>query len=189
LKGLSEQDKIYNNEISELYKSFNKKIKEITAFLTPKQLLGPIDSRIIKNFSYNRNMFRLYSKETQNLGRQGEKRIFYGLREINKKEKNIEVIWNNEKKESGKPYDIIIKKNDKVVQYIEVKTTHTDEKKFWISKNEYEFAMKQREKYKLYLIINAGAGVDTYYEEIENFYEKYNNLSFEVKSRELIYNG
>ena len=59
-----------------------------------------------------------------------------------------------------------------------------------MSENEINFAMDKKDKYTIYLIINAGAGVNSYYEVIENFYQKFtdkNDKRIETKSRILAY--
>lgn len=73
------------------------------------------------------------------------------------------------------PYDIIIKCNNKITEYIEVKTTHTTERIFNITEREFKFAKQSPEKYKLYLITNFGSGNDTNLEIIENVYKTIKN--------------
>ena len=71
-------------------------------------------------------------------------------------------------------------------EYVEVKTTHTNQTSFVMSDAEFDFAMKNSNNYKLYLIVNIGSGPDSYKIIIENFREEYAKRLHSV-SRRLIY--
>ncbi|MFW9876470.1 MAG: DUF3883 domain-containing protein [Candidatus Thorarchaeota archaeon] len=151
----------------ELYK---KSFSQFINILTPSPLLDNINSRIIEKFNIDKKIFQRYNKVIKNLGREGEKRIYEGLKEDFSE--SI-VIWNNKDGESGKPYDILLTMKNGEEKFIEVKTTHTDKLNFEMSETEIQFALDNSDRYKIYLIINFGKGLDTYIEEIENFKEIY----------------
>lgn len=122
--------------------------------------------------------------EKLNIGRWGEKQILHILNSKIKNE-DCEVKWLNQEGETYQDHDIEIIKRDTTI-YIEVKTTINSEKTFSISQNEFELAKKKKENYIIYHILNAN-GKPKYY-KIENFYKKYQNSHFKVKSRKLTYN-
>ncbi|PWA85335.1 hypothetical protein CTI12_AA151420 [Artemisia annua] len=60
------------------------------------------------------------------------------------------VKWVNEVKESGLPYDILVKGKDKSKEYIEVKSTSVAKKDwFYLSMNEWKFAAEKGESFSI----------------------------------------
>ena len=151
-------------------------------------LLDSIDSQLLQKFSYNKKVFSQYSQTINRLGRHGEKCIYEGLKEQYKSNNDIKVIWKNKNKETGHPYDILIKNEGSTkTEYIEVKTTNSQNTTFYMSENEINFALDKKDNYKIYLIVNMGARVNCYYEVIEKFYQKFSDKRIETISRILAY--
>jgi hypothetical protein len=74
------------------------------------------------------------------------------------KQKNTDskIIWENEKGESGKPYDFRVIKNKKE-KFIDVKGTPSGSKDvIYLSPNEWVFMFEEGEKYSIYRVYNAG---------------------------------
>jgi len=68
----------------------------------------------------------------------------------------IEVIWENRKCESGKPYDIKIIENEEET-FIEVKATpSTTKETFQLSENEWSFMQEKGDRYWIYRVYGAG---------------------------------
>ncbi len=134
-------------------------------------ILDSLDSKIGAKFSLNRKIFRDYSETIHKIGREGEKRVHEALLEEYLEHPEIIPIWENAERESGKHYDILLSNSAGIDKYIEVKTTHTDQKSFEMSEEEFKFAMENSNNYKLYLLINFGSGPDSYKVIIENFKE------------------
>jgi len=101
------------------------------------------------------------------VGRWGEEAVYQML-----KDKNGQVVWENATGETGKPYDITIrKKGEQIEKYIEVKATTGQSKSFDISVNELLWASKHRSKYVVYRVINAG-GPELTFTKIRDPYKK-----------------
>ncbi|CAF1112321.1 unnamed protein product [Rotaria sordida] len=84
-----------------------------------------------------------------NTGRQGEEFVFNFLKW---KHPDKQVKWMNERKESGEPYDIEIRKNDDI-ERIEVKTTRiSDQHTFQISIREIQCLLENPMKYHIYRV-------------------------------------
>ncbi|MCD6492345.1 MAG: DUF3883 domain-containing protein [Archaeoglobaceae archaeon] len=68
----------------------------------------------------------------------------------------IEVIWENRKCESGKPYGIKIIENEEET-FIEVKVTpSTTKETFQLSENEWSFMQEKGDRYWIYRVYGAG---------------------------------
>lgn len=91
-----------------------------------------------------------------------------------------EAIWNNMEKESGKSYDFEIKDRE-FSQYIEVKSSTTNEINFTITYEELNFAKSKGSNYILYYIKNLGSGNEEW-KEFPNFYSLYKNKLFHKKA-------
>ena len=93
----------------------------------------------------------------EEIGRWGEMCVYYTLlQKFGEAKQNLEVTWVNENRESGLPYDIVIK-GAAEISYIEVKSTSSPEKSVLeISSQEIQFAFQEKEKYHLYRVYNAG---------------------------------
>ncbi|CAF2878871.1 unnamed protein product [Rotaria sp. Silwood2] len=84
-----------------------------------------------------------------NIGRQGEELVFNFLKW---KHPDKQVKWMNERKESGEPYDIEIRKNDDI-ERIEVKTTRIpDQHTFQISIREIQCLLENPMNYHIYRV-------------------------------------
>ncbi len=147
--------------------------------------LSPIGRKLSDSFIYDKRVFHEFDREIKKIGREGEKIVSEGLKEKYRDEESIEVKWVNEDvKGTGTeyPYDILIRKPSGE-EYIEVKTSHSNEKAFSMSRNEIDFAKKNKLKYYIYLITNLGKGFDTELEIIEDVYEKIDKNKIQTVSR------
>ena len=92
------------------------------------------------------------------IGRWGEEYVFNQLKQQQAdNESNLTVEWMNEMEESGLPYDLTLSTGNKVVEFIEVKSTRTMEKGvFEISMNELDQAAIHGSTYCIYRVFNAG---------------------------------
>jgi hypothetical protein len=83
----------------------------------------------------------------KSIGFKSEKHLLTFLKNKNWEE----VIWCNEKEESGNPYDFKVF-NEGKTYYIECKGSTTKNKEFFLTKNEWQFYLKNRGFYRLYFI-------------------------------------
>ncbi|GKE87377.1 histidine kinase-, DNA gyrase B-, and HSP90-like ATPase family protein [Tanacetum coccineum] len=90
-------------------------------------------------------------------GREGERAAFnYFSSTLSDKK----VKWVNEVKESGLPYDILVKGKDKSKEYIEVKSTSVAKKDwFTISMNEWKFAVEKGESFIVARVVLSDGNV------------------------------
>ncbi|GJV34314.1 histidine kinase-, DNA gyrase B-, and HSP90-like ATPase family protein [Tanacetum coccineum] len=90
-------------------------------------------------------------------GREGEHAAFeYFSSTLSDKK----VKWVNEVKESGLPYDILVKGKDKSKEYIEVKSTSVAKKDwFTISMNEWKFAVEKGESFIVARVVLSDGNV------------------------------
>ncbi|CAH0489522.1 unnamed protein product [Peronospora farinosa] len=97
-------------------------------------------------------------EEREAIGRWGEEYVYNQLKQQHADSaSNLIVEWVNEKEESGLPYDLTLSSGNKVVEYIEVKSTRTTEKGvFEISMNELDQAAIHGSTYCIYRVFNAG---------------------------------
>jgi hypothetical protein len=76
----------------------------------------------------------------------------------------VTVKWLNKYEDRKEPYDIIVTDENGVKEYIEVKTTITDnEEWFDVSQNQWEFIQKMGEKFHIYRVYNAGTDKAAYF--------------------------
>ena len=176
----------YLSEIERMVKNYTNSIKKINQKLDPNPILEPIDLKIGEKIEINQKTFQNYNKSIRKIGREGEKRIYEGLIDEYRDHPNITPVWKNEEKEAGLPYDILLENTNGEDQYIEVKTTHTDQRSFVMSETEIDHAMKYSDNYKLYLVINIGAGADSYKVVIDNFKKTFGS-ELKTVSRRLTY--
>lgn len=118
------------------------------------------------------------------IGRQGEENALNYFKKIKKEEFNVDdnpnvsiidkedgfvikengnelinVRWENAVKESYKGYDISFINQDKIKNYIEVKSTVASDKKwFQISENEWTYLLNKGEKYSIFRVYNVKIG-------------------------------
>lgn len=68
------------------------------------------------------------------------------------------VRWMNEEGETGLPYDLTVDHKGRIVSYIEVKSTTSDEKPFFeVTLAELDQARVTRSAYEIYRVFNAGS--------------------------------
>lgn len=139
------------------------------------------------------------TEEQQKLGHEGEKYVFQALQNhyknkypdatFNLDEKKgtfklnppnkpeIAITWLNKNKESGKPYDLVLRKNDQTKRYIEVKSTaSTDKYAFEITHHEFikmlhifeKKIAQPKEKYSIYRVFNANSPSSARIEKFNN---------------------
>ena len=111
-------------------------------------------------------------------GRWGENLVFnYLLKEKLRSNSYIfSVVWVNELKESGRPFDFEVKlyntdtaDRSLYTVYIEVKSTLSDKKEvFEISGAEVQFAMEKHSNFHVYRVYNAGNAEKVRIIKIEN---------------------
>ncbi|MBA7555288.1 hypothetical protein ES705_47946 [subsurface metagenome] len=117
---------------------------------------------------------------TKEIGNWGEIYIYELLSEKYCNNPDVEIIWNNEFRESMKPFDILLTIN-KDHYFIEVKASITSENRFTISGNEFNFAKDKKDRHWLFLVINAGTE-NPMYTKIVNIYQKYRSNLFKLSS-------
>jgi len=121
-------------------------------------------------FSNNILTEQAYSTISNNIVREEIGRwceeFIYNYLSRNEKEFS-EITWENKILESGKPYDIKIKKNG-IDKFIDVKGTPSINKTIiYLSENEWKFMFEKGENYSIYRLYNAGKN-DATIEIIEN---------------------
>jgi len=177
---------LYFSNIEDAIEAYKKSIRNFYQELEPTLILESIDVKIGESISLDKKVFQKYSKSIRELGKEGEKRIYEGLKETYQSHPHIKPLWVNEEKESGMPYDILLSNANGEDEYIEVKTTHTEQRSFIMSETEFKFAMNNSDNYKLYLIVNIGSGPGSYKIIIDNFKQDYKN-KLRTISKRLIY--
>jgi hypothetical protein len=89
----------------------------------------------------------------QRIGRASEKYLFKELKQLFINNKDTKVSWVNENEEQGLPYDILVQKNNETFYY-ECKGTSSDLNEFQLTKNEWNFYLDNRKKYRLCFVSN-----------------------------------
>lgn len=80
----------------------------------------------------------------------------------------VEVYWENRLEDRGVGFDIKLVENN-IEQFIEVKSTKTDDKEwFEISQRQWEFAKEKGEKFHFFRVKNAGSKKEANVNEISN---------------------
>ncbi|BBB15641.1 uncharacterized protein RVIR1_11790 [Candidatus Rickettsiella viridis] len=173
-------------------------IKRSTYFSSPqKWTSGSYASNPNRHTGYS--SFFQATEEQQKLGHAGEKYVFQALQNYYKnkypdatfnldenkgkfklhtpKDRQITITWLNKNKESGKPYDLVLRKNHQTKRYIEVKSTaSTDKYAFEITHHEFikmlhVFETKTaqpKEKYSIYRVFNANTPSNARIEKFNN---------------------
>ncbi len=89
-------------------------------------------------------------------GRWAEEYVVQQLRGKYKDDGDIRIEWLNENAETGKGCDIIIKKNNEAISFIEVKGKVSSKPEFFeVSEMQLKFAGEQGEKYFFYVVSNV----------------------------------
>lgn len=78
-------------------------------------------------------------EENQMVGKESEKIVFDDLKKI-----YSNVVWENEKEESGKPYDFVISIDNVNKLYVECKGTMSNDNVFLLTKNEWMHLLKNK---------------------------------------------
>jgi hypothetical protein len=124
--------------------------------------------------------FRLDSSEdSEEVGRIGEQLVYNFLKKRETFNGLIieEVIWINRHRETGDPFDILLKLEDDCGSlnevFIEVKATKTEDKvSMGISLRELDFASVKQDRYYLYRVFNIGENKKPKLVSINNIKEK-----------------
>ncbi len=170
----------------ETIRAFSKAAENLFLLLKPSKILDELDSKICIKFPIDKNLFKNYNRIIRKLGKEGEKRVYNALVELYQDNPKKNPIWENAEKESGNHYDILVSNSTGKDEFIEVKTTHTDQKIFEMSEEEIKFALENSDNYKLYLLVNFGSGPDSYKIIIDNFKEVFGK-NLRTTSRRLIF--
>jgi hypothetical protein len=124
----------------------------------------------INNTNYESTNKTISNKK--DIGRWGEEFVYNELKQEYPSEE-YQVVWLNQNEDTGRGYDIIIKKDEKDIKYIEVKTKTSDDPEFIdITETQWTFARKlceegNGEMYSFYVVSNAGKK-DAKIKEINN---------------------
>ncbi len=172
--------------LEHVLKTYRNSVEILNKLVKPLTFLSLIERKLSEPFIYNEKVFHEHDREIKKIGREGERIVFEGLKEEYRDNQSIEVLWVNENaKGTGieQPYDILIRKPNGEDEYIEVKTSHSNEKSFTMSQNEIIFAEENNANYSIYLITNLGKGFDTELEIIEDVYEKIDKNKIQTVSR------
>ncbi|WP_179321178.1 protein NO VEIN domain-containing protein [Winogradskyella helgolandensis] len=111
----------------------------------------------------------------ERIGRSAEEYLYEKLQELFKRD-SIKVTWLNENGEQGKPYDFLVE-NDKDTFYYECKGSASDLNEFQLTKNEWDFYLENKGKYRLCYVKN----VDSIPQ-----YGRFMDLLKDMESRQLI---
>ncbi len=85
-----------------------------------------------------------------------------GFKVVNGSGEEYEIVWLNKNKDRGMGYDFVIKKDEREIEYIEVKTKTGEETELIkVTGTQWEFARKlfeqnEGENYSFYVVLNAG---------------------------------
>lgn len=121
----------------------------------------PLDRKAIGNWG-EKYVYNALKKKYQEQGDIIE--TDSGFKVINADDEEFEIIWLNKHRDSGKGYDLSIKKNGTDIEYIEVKTKTKEGNELievGSTGTQWEFARKlldqnEGEKYYFYVVLNAG---------------------------------
>lgn len=116
-----------------------------------------------KNYNgFKRDTQKISKQQLKEIGNWGERFVFHHLKKQFENESDIEVIWLNKNRDSGKGYDILIISHGEETDYIEVKSK-LDNNPYLveISGTQWEFARKlhnenEGDKYKIYVVSHVG---------------------------------
>lgn len=96
------------------------------------------------------------STDKKEYGRWAEEYVVKQLHGKYKDDGEIRIEWLNENAETGKGCDIIIKKNNEAISFIEVKGKVSNKPEFFeVSEMQFRFASEQKEKYFFYVVSNV----------------------------------
>jgi hypothetical protein len=145
------EEEIIQNDIEPI--ELKKQVEENTKSL--QLITSQLDS-IVKQISFigkektnNEDEFEANEDEERNriIGYQCEKHLFTQYLKKNWKDTN----WLNELEEQSKPYDFEIIIKD-VKYYIECKGSVSNTEEFFLTKNEWQFYLQNRNNYRLYFV-------------------------------------
>eukprot|EP00298_Acanthocystis_sp_HF-20_P011017 c19183_g1_i2.p1 GENE.c19183_g1_i2~~c19183_g1_i2.p1 ORF type:complete len:244 (+),score=115.88 c19183_g1_i2:46-732(+) len=130
---------------------------------TPIKILGEFPTHttetVHEELQFSKDLIQLAPKlveksSIQETGKWGEEFV---LNYLKSNYPNSEIKWFNENGESGNFYDIELKHSSDDIEYIEVKTTLTDDKSFFeVSWRELQFAAEKESKFQIYRVYGAG---------------------------------
>ncbi|MCK9528601.1 MAG: DUF3883 domain-containing protein [Syntrophales bacterium] len=106
---------------------------------------------------YNRDNGEMDSQVNKKIyGRWAEEYVVWQLYNKYKDVDDIIIEWLNEKSEKGRGYDIRIKKDNKAIEFIEVKGKVSNKPElFEVTETQFRFAGKAGEKYFFYIVSNV----------------------------------
>ena len=81
----------------------------------------------------------------------------------------LDISWLNDGRESGRPYDFIVRYHDNRIVYIEVKSTVSNDKAcFEFSVGQVVFAQEKGDQFQLYRVYSAGSPLHVRLLRIDN---------------------
>jgi hypothetical protein len=96
------------------------------------------------------------------------------------------ITWLNKEQDALKEYDIKIVYEGEQEEYYEVKSTPSESKRWFpLSKNQWDFAKKQGDKFHILRVYNAGIKSKAFIADIENPYEKWEKGEIELKIKNI----
>lgn len=148
-----EKENLPENDITVLEKQVQKnttslefissQLNNILSLLQSKEQIEE-DVKVVENKIHN-----------ERIGRLAEEFLYKKLQELFKSGET-KVTWLNELGEKGLSYDFLLEKENDTFYY-ECKGTATDLNEFQLTKNEWDFYMDNREKYRLCFVKNVDA--------------------------------
>ncbi|WP_417784698.1 protein NO VEIN domain-containing protein [Tenacibaculum sp.] len=179
----SEKNKRFNYSVESQVQRNTQSLGYISSQLT--NILNILQSE--KEIVINEN--KVYNEK---VGRKAEEYIFGELKNLFKENRNITVTWVNEKEEQSFPYDFIVKDKGQTFYY-ECKGSSSDLNEFQLTKNEWNFYLDNRKKYRLCFVSNVESTpsyirfMDLISDMIEKKIIPFSSKNREIKSNRIIF--
>lgn len=166
-KGVNEDTTVLELQVQKNTQSLEYISTQLTNILSILEAKESIDEEVeINENTLNNNR----------IGRLAEQFLFKELKLLFKDNKNVTVEWLNEVEEQGFPYDFLIKNNNQEFYY-ECKGTSSDLNEFLLTKNEWNFYLDNRDKYRLCFVSNV---------ETNPSYTRFMNLLEDISNKKII---
>ena len=166
-KGINEDKTVLGLQVQKNTQSLEYISTQLTNILSILEAKESIDEEVeINENTLNNNR----------IGRLAEQFLFKELKLLFKDNKNVTVEWLNEVEEQGFPYDFLIKNNNQEFYY-ECKGTSSDLNEFLLTKNEWNFYLDNRDKYRLCFVSNV---------ETNPSYTRFMNLLEDISNKKII---
>lgn len=166
-KGINEDKTVLELQVQKNTQSLEYISTQLTNILSILEAKESIDEEVeINENTLNNNR----------IGRLAEQFLFKELKLLFKDNKNVTVEWLNEVEEQGFPYDFLIKNNNQEFYY-ECKGTSSDLNEFLLTKNEWNFYLDNRDKYRLCFVSNV---------ETNPSYTRFMNLLEDISNKKII---